>query len=250
MTLVPAAATLTIGGVAGYFIRRLMTQPKRPKSIQIVYFSVRARAEYARLVLEYGGLPYEDLTTTQYFGHGWGAEARAKAPFSQLPILVVDGEVLAQSGAMTRYCARLVPSLVPTDALALARCEMIDEAAHELMGINPIVNVFRDDTFKAKKDEFFSAFPGKLANLERQLKGPFFFGASPLFCDFTAYHVLSNARLVEPGCLEGHPKVLAFMTAVEELPRIREYLAARPQCVGIGTKPMLEPNVVGARAKK
>ena len=38
-----------------------------------------------------------------------------------------------------------------------------------------------------------------------------------------------------------HPNVVAFMDAVAKLPGVAEYLAERPDCVDIGTAPMLKP---------
>ena len=46
------------------------------------------------------------------------------------------------------------------------------------------------------------------------------------------------ARLPRGGW-QALPKVGAFLTAVEALPGVGEYLAARPECVDIGTAPML-----------
>ena len=70
-------------------------------------------------------------------------------------------------------------------------------------------------------------------------EGPFFFGAKPLYCDFAAYHVLNNSRLVDPGVLDPYPNIVRFMAAVEEVPRLKQYLQKRPKPLDIGTKPML-----------
>ena len=110
------------------------------------------------------------------------------------------------------------------------------------MTVNPIVNIFTGEKFAEKKKEHFEQnLPARLQNLERQLEVPFFFGAQPLYCDFNVYHVLSNTRLLEPTSLDGHPKVVAFMSAFESLPNVKEYLEKRPQCTAIGVKPMLAP---------
>lgn len=253
----------------------------------MVYFSVRARAECPRMIMEYGKIPYVDETCAQYFGKSWPdlkKEGGGAVPaFGQLPLLVVDGQPLSQSGSIVRYLAgmcavsgpchrlrpprprhaprppptgafdprRRVPSLVPSDALTAARCDAVFEASQEpaLAGINPIVNVFKGETFEQKKKEYFETFPSKLANLSRALgDGPFFFGATPLYCDFGVYHPLSNARLVEPTALDAHPNIVAFMAAFEALPGVAEYLAGRPQPMDIGTAPVFSPNVVGFRA--
>ena len=82
----------------------------------------------------------------------------------------------------------------------------------------------------------------RLANLAKQLgDGPFFFGAKPMYCDFAMFHVLDNTRTLEPAALDAHPNVVAFMDAVAKLPGVAEYLAERPDCVDIGTAPMLKP---------
>ena len=249
--LVPATY-LTLGGVAGFFLRKLSTAAAKPSKIQIVYFPVRARAEAPRLILEYGGVDYEDITAKDFCGEGWPG-AKPFTPFGQLPVMVVDGEVIAQSGSIVRYCAKLVPALVPTDAIAAAKCDMIFEAGQEMTAVNPVVNIFKGAAFAKKKEAFFKDFPPKLANLAKLLDksdGPFFLGATPYYCDLGVFHQLDNCRSVEPECLAAYPKVVAFMAAVEALPAIKKYLAARPKCVDIGSAPMLSPPIVGSRVKK
>ena len=222
--------------------------PPPLSSLAFVYFPVRALAEAARMVLEYGGVPYTDLSTKEYWGEeGWKA-GKPKTAFGQLPLLCVGGRELYQTGAIVRYCASLVPSLVPTDAFEAARTDALYEASEELSAVNPIVNVWRGEKFEAKRAEFFELFPRKCANLALLLcDGPFFCGAAPTYADFALYHVFDQARLLEPSALDAHPSVLRFMQHVEALPRIREYLAARPKPIDIGTKPMLAPHIVGSR---
>ena len=209
------------------------------------------------MLLEYGGIAYVDESVSDYFGCGW-KDAKPMAPFGQLPLLVVDDEVIAQSGSIVRYCASLT-DLLPADAIARAKCDMIYEAAAELTtsgapcNVNPIVNIFKGDDWQAKKEAYFAVAPPKIANLERQYassSGPFFLGAQAAYCDLGVYHGLSNTLLLEPTALDAHPSLRKMMAAVEELPRIKEYLAARPTPVDIGTAPMLRPNVVGTRARE
>ena len=108
------------------------------------------------------------------------------------------------------------------------------------------MNVFRGEQFKEKKATFFGMAPAKIANLAKQLElcsggaGPFFFGAKPLYCDLSVYHVLSNTLLLDATALDAHPGLQTFMGAVEALPGVAEYLAERPDCVDIGTAPMLK----------
>ena len=222
--------------------------------IRLVYFPVRAKAECIRMALRFGKVTFEDVTVTEYFGKAWSAGAKGETPFGGLPILVVDEEPpLAQSGAIMRYvCKTLVPSLTPVDPLMAARCDSLFEASQELAtgptNVNPIVNVFKGDTYAAKRKEFFDLAPAKIANLAKQLdasSGPFFLGPAPFYCDLSIYHVLSNTQLLEPRALDGYAKIKEFMAQVAALPGIADYFEERPDPVDIGTAPMLR-----AKAKR
>lgn len=208
-------------------------------NLKLVYFPVRAKAEMIRMALAYGNIAYEEVSPATFYGKSWGEGAKAEAPFGQLPVLVVDGFQLAQSGAIMRYVAGLA-GLVPADPLAAAKCDAVFEASQDMAGSNPIVNVFKGEQFEEKKRSYVATFPGLLQNLARQLgSGPFFFGTTPYYCDLAVYHILSNARLLEPTCLDQHSSMTKFMKAVETLPGVEKYLSQRPDCVDIGTAPML-----------
>ena len=225
---------------------------KQEKPLTLVYFSVRAMAECPRMILEYGNIAYEDVGPTTWFGVGW-KDAKKLTPFNQLPLLYVQGHdaPIAQMGAIARYCASLVPGLVPSDPLERARCDMIFESAREFDTNNPIVNVYRGEQFEAKKAENWKWVPTKVANLAAQLENRrFFCGGSVRFCDFMVYHALSNARTLEPTVLDAHPNLVYFMKTIEALPGAGKYIQERPTPVDIGVKPMLEPNVAGLRARK
>eukprot|EP01052_Picozoa_sp_SAG31_P001614 SAG31_NODE_55_length_29938_cov_9.154027_4_plen_110_part_00 len=108
------------------------------------------------------------------------------------------------------------------------------------------MNVFRGEQFEQKKATYFANAPTKIANLAKQHEifsgeGPFFFGAKPLYCDLSVYHVLENTLLLESTAIDGFPVLQTFMDAVKALPGVAEYLAERPQCVDIGVAPMLKP---------
>ena len=210
---------------------------------KLIYFPVRARAEAIRMCFAHGNVPFEDHSVQSFFdGKSW-PEVKPTLPFDQLPALCIDGKILCQSGACTRYAARMA-GCVPEDPLEAAHCDMIFEAAQELAACNPIVNVFRGETFAAKKAEFFSTFPRKLENLSAQLaarSGPFFCGEVPSYADFAVYHQLDLCQLLEPGCCDAHANIAPFMAAVKALPGVSEYLARRPVPVDIGTAPVLRP---------
>eukprot|EP00471_Norrisiella_sphaerica_P001886 CAMPEP_0184479744 /NCGR_PEP_ID=MMETSP0113_2-20130426/1347_1 /TAXON_ID=91329 /ORGANISM="Norrisiella sphaerica, Strain BC52" /LENGTH=244 /DNA_ID=CAMNT_0026857885 /DNA_START=49 /DNA_END=783 /DNA_ORIENTATION=+ len=218
---------------------------KGPKTIELIYFPVQARAENLKMMLAYGKMNYID---TFIYGQNWRDDKKAgKFPFGSLPVVVVtkqDGSkiTLAQSGSITRYLAKYCGAY-PADPLEAAMCDSVFEHGQDMSRINPIVNIFSGEKFKQLSEEWFSSFEEKLGKLLPYLgKGPFFFERStPLYCDFMIYHILDNARRVRKECLDGKESVLAFMKAVEALPSTSEYLKSRPTPINIGEKPMLDP---------
>ena len=129
---------------------------KRPRpctatapTLQLVYFGVRAKAEALRMCLAHGKIAYTEESVLSYFGKPW-PEAKMEAPFGQLPLLIVDGTVLAQSGSQVRYIAAMA-GLIPSDPFQQALCDSVFEAAQELVSANPVVNVFKGELFHTKK---------------------------------------------------------------------------------------------------
>jgi glutathione S-transferase len=102
--------------------------------LQLVYFAVRARAETARMILEFGKVPYLDRSVPEYFGGSrWPAvKSAGLTAFGQLPVLDIDGTQLSQEAAINRYCAGLVPGLIPADPVQAALADSIYMAAEEL----------------------------------------------------------------------------------------------------------------------
>ena len=138
--------------------------------------------------------------------------------------------------------------LIPADPLAAARCDSIYEAAQEMAGeATQLINVVCGEEFECRKQAFFGSerMRTTVANLIRTLStgGPFFFGTQPYYCDFAVYHHLDMVRLLAGGrmpAFASHRAAIAFLAAVEALPRVGEYLRRRPDCIGIGTEPLLQ----------
>ena len=123
--------------------------------LQLVYFGVQAKAEAARMSLAYGGIAWTDETVTSYFGDGGWPEHKARTPYGQLPLLVVDDkDVIAQTPAIARFVAQLVeaeqPGFCPSSPLAAALCDSVYFAAEELSLVNGLLNVFKDEVRAAK----------------------------------------------------------------------------------------------------
>ncbi|RLN90287.1 hypothetical protein BBJ28_00015440 [Nothophytophthora sp. Chile5] len=94
-------------------------------SIKLTYFAAAGRAEVPRLAFYIGGVPFEDKRVNfEQF-----TAMKESLPLGQLPTLEVDGEVLTQSYAISRYAGRL-GGLYPTSAPFVAL--KIDEVLHAI----------------------------------------------------------------------------------------------------------------------
>eukprot|EP00403_Amphidinium_massartii_P039488 CAMPEP_0178448124 /NCGR_PEP_ID=MMETSP0689_2-20121128/41800_1 /TAXON_ID=160604 /ORGANISM="Amphidinium massartii, Strain CS-259" /LENGTH=244 /DNA_ID=CAMNT_0020073255 /DNA_START=1 /DNA_END=735 /DNA_ORIENTATION=+ len=212
--------------------------------LRLSYLPFRAMAETTRFMLRHGNIAYQDEVV-------WGTvfanrRARGEYPFEKVPIMDIDGRIVAQSGSIARYVAKLA-GCYPEDAAECAfNNDAIFEMGQELCSINPISNCYTGKMFAQYRGWYFSTLPGHLVNLERQLQiatangsCEFFGGDKPTYADYNIYHHLNMARLLEPDCV---PKELAlhkWMAEMEAIPSLRDYLAERPTLVGMGEDPGL-----------
>lgn len=205
--------------------------------ISLYYFPLRARAECLRMILHYGGIPFEDVIIQMDQWKDIKANGEI-APFGQLPSMrLPDGSIIAQTGAIARYCAKIA-NIYPHDPAAAAKADMIFEFAHELNMISPLLNFWpiNTDVWKNNFELFFKALPQHLIEANRLIgEGPFFGGAKPHHGDFGLFHIFDACLMIQPQCLDDFPKLKTFMTCVAALPGVREYLQNRlpPAKVGL-----------------
>ncbi|GBO40873.1 hypothetical protein AVEN_140717-1 [Araneus ventricosus] len=69
---------------------------------RILDYSFTTAAELARAILEYTGQPFEDKRVDK----DKAAELEKGTPFGTLPVLEVEGRVIAQHQSICRYLAR------------------------------------------------------------------------------------------------------------------------------------------------
>ncbi len=211
--------------------------------LKLIYFKLRALAETPQMMMKFGGLNYSYIMAEDFFKKPW-EEAKNHTPFNQLPLLIVNNTTeIWQSNSIVRFLAPLTGTM-PNDRLVAAQVDSIFESTHELFfPLNPTVNVVTGVQHNALKKQFLEMFPRKLKNFSRQFErlsdGPFFFGKTPYYCDFSAYHHFSLAKILDPEVLNGYSRVTSFMKAFEKLPKVDEYLEKRPEIIDVGTSPKL-----------
>jgi Glutathione S-transferase, N-terminal domain len=87
--------------------------------IKLTYFDFHGgRGEPARLALSIGGIVFED---DRVAASDW-ERRKAYTPFGALPVLEVDGQIVAQSNAINRYVGKLA-ALYPSDPWQAALCD-------------------------------------------------------------------------------------------------------------------------------
>lgn len=212
-------------------------------NLRLVYFKMRALAEAPQLMLNYTGTPYSYEMAWEYFGQTW-SEVKTSVPYRQLPMLVVDNDTrICQSGAITRFLAQLT-GLQPEDPLMRGEVDALYETSQEMfMPLNPTINFAVGEKFESMKSELLEQIQPRLADFERLLNAkpdmPFFFGETPFYCDFGVFHHVNLALFLDEGLLEAYPRLREFMSTLAGLAGVREYLANRPELVGVGTQPQL-----------
>ena len=105
-------------------------------NIKIIYFNFPFwRAEVARISLFIGNVPFEDKRITgddfSLIKESGEMKDGTKVPFSQMPVLVIDGETIAQTGAIARVCGKL-GGLYPEDIIKAGQVDQIIDAATDI----------------------------------------------------------------------------------------------------------------------
>jgi glutathione S-transferase len=109
----------------------------------LYYFSIPFwRAEVTRLALYMNDIEFVDHrisdTERDQFKKNGQLPNGMIAPFRQLPVLEVDGKIVAQTGAIARFCGKLSGMYPSDNDFDAARVDQIIEAAQD---INYIVSI-------------------------------------------------------------------------------------------------------------
>ncbi|XP_060066207.1 glutathione S-transferase-like [Ylistrum balloti] len=198
----------------------------KPK-YRLTYFNVRARGELSRLLFNQAGVDFEDVRIEQ---DKW-PEVKKEMPGGTLPVLTCGDNKFGQSMAIARYLASEfnLNGKTKLDNLAVDEilCDIVDFMT-KVFG-----PVFEKDD--AKKAELVKAFeedilPAFLKKLEARIgKSGWLVGDSITAADIGVFDVLDGVtKRGSEKCLNGSPKVKAMIDKVKAQPRIKAYLAKRP----------------------
>eukprot|EP00607_Mallomonas_marina_P008251 CAMPEP_0182417306 /NCGR_PEP_ID=MMETSP1167-20130531/1738_1 /TAXON_ID=2988 /ORGANISM="Mallomonas Sp, Strain CCMP3275" /LENGTH=221 /DNA_ID=CAMNT_0024590747 /DNA_START=71 /DNA_END=736 /DNA_ORIENTATION=- len=191
------------------------------------YFPLRAKAEPTRMILAVGGIDHQFI---QIPLSDWG-DVKPTMPLGQLPVLTLpSGTIIAESGAIARYCARL-GNLYPDDLEEIAKAEMLFELHKNMSAIDPILNFYeyKSEAWQGAYDKYFNELPSNLAVAQKMLGDRQFFGGDkPHFGEIAMFHTLFNTVDVCPTSLDAFPLLKAWFDRLKAVPAMAKYLEERP----------------------
>lgn len=143
--------------------------------IKLSYFDFHGgRGEPARLALFIGDIDFEDdrLSFADFF------KAKSAFPYGALPVLWVDGKVLAQSSGINRYVGKLA-GLYPSDPWQQALCDEVMDAVEDVAHrVGPTLSIKdpeeKKSARKALVDGPITYFLDRIENRLKQAGGTYF----------------------------------------------------------------------------
>jgi glutathione S-transferase len=203
-----------------------------PKLV-LTYFDLDgSRGEVARLAMHLAGIAFVDKRVA---GKDWPA-LRESTPFQSLPVLEVDGQVIAQSNTINRYLGKLA-GLYPKDDWQAARVDEVMDAIEDM--IIMIGNTFALEG-EAKKKAREALATGSIAHFLRQFEARLKAGGGEWFVEnrltvadlkcFLLVRWLKSGMLdhIPADIVHRHaPLLAAHMERVQNQPKIAAYYAAR-----------------------
>ena len=203
-----------------------------PKLI-LTYFDIDgSRGEAARLAMHLAGIPFEDRRIA---GKDWPA-LRDTMPFQALPVLEVDGKVIAQSNTINRYLGKLA-GLYPKDDWQATLADEVMDAVEDITTL--IANTIDlEGEVKKRAREALAAgpIPRFLQQIEARLKaggGEWFVGKRLTVADLKCFlwiRWLKSGALdhIPADIVDRHAPLLAsHLERVRNQPKIAAYYAAR-----------------------
>ncbi|EFX82912.1 probable glutathione S-transferase 7 [Daphnia pulex] len=189
----------------------------------------QGRAELSRLILSQAGVEFQDIR----FAHCEWPAIKPTTPFGHVPILEVDGRVLAQSNTIARYLAKK-HGLAGQDEWEEALADMYADNIHDLLNAVAVPFVEKDPV---KKKELYQNFmritiAPHVAAVEKQLKKNntgYLVGNQLTWADLAYYAYFSDFLEVKFGSafLKAAPRLKALIDRVKALPNVQKWTAYR-----------------------
>jgi prostaglandin-H2 D-isomerase / glutathione transferase len=166
-------------------------------------------------------------------------KADGRLPFSQVPVMAVDGQTIAQSGAIIRYCGKL-SGLYPTkDDILAAKIDEVLGFLDDFAGAEFKHYGMGKEVVRTGRKEFVAKTgPAMLERLEAVLQqnkasGEWMCGSSLTIADLGAYVVFGNVKNgfvdhVPTSLFDKYPRITASYNAVCKHPKLASWIKDHP----------------------
>jgi len=213
--------------------------------VKLTYFAAEGRGELIRILLNIGNIDFEDFR----FGFEEWPKYKANTPFGSVPVLMWDGEEIAQTLAIVKFVARKVGMAGKSD-LEFAQADMVALQSEDFWPWWPKLRFAKTqaDREKLAKEFCEEAIPKILAPLEKILQkrgGEWYAGCGPTFADlammihldflhhpdeagFKGMNNVDERRKI----LDAFPLVKANYKRTCALPAVAAWKAKRPAFMG------------------
>ncbi|KAF0686971.1 Aste57867_21263 [Aphanomyces stellatus] len=201
--------------------------------LKLTYFDVASRGEITRLALAIGGIPFEDERIPR---DQW-PQLKPTLPFQQMPVLTVDGDMIAQSAGIARYVgtlAGLYPSSNPLDA---ARVDEIVLFTDDILSVGINTMSIADEEARHAHRQVLSAttllnmFTWLEARLVAKARGEMYFLDDISLADLAVFVIVGSMKTAGPGfnrgIADGFPKIMSIYDAVQRHPKVVAWYAAQ-----------------------
>jgi len=135
-----------------------------------------------------------------------------------VPVIEVDGQIIAQSKAVTRLACQ-ASGLYYADNLTAAVAEGVVEAAADITESYVKIKYGSGTDEEKTKGvaDWKAALPGKFADIKRNFAGVYFIGTTPTMADIAVFALLRMIEAVEPGAVKA--SLSDFVPLVDALNR-------------------------------
>ncbi|XP_026820793.1 glutathione S-transferase-like [Rhopalosiphum maidis] len=197
-------------------------------SYKVTYFNFTALAEPIRFLLSYLNIDFEDF---RFEREQWPA-LKPTMPFGKVPTLEIDGKVLNQSTAITRYLSKKAGLAGSDDWESL----LIDIAVDNIHDLRQAIASYAYDPNEATKEARYAplineTIPFYMDKFEKSVgeNNGYFVNGKLSWADLFFVAILNYLNfMAKIDLLEGRPNLKALNEKVLEIPQIKAWVAKRP----------------------
>ncbi|KAF0773648.1 glutathione S-transferase-like [Aphis craccivora] len=197
-------------------------------SYKVTYFDITALAEPIRFLLSYLNIDFEDF---RFQREQWPA-LKPTMPFGKVPTLEIDGKVLNQSTAITRYLSKKAGLAGSDDWESL----LIDIAVDNIHDLRQAIAGYAYDPNEESKEAKYAplineTIPFYMDKFEKSIEenNGYFVNGKLTWADLFFVAILDYLNfMAKIDLLEGRPNLKALKEKVLEVPQIKAWVAKRP----------------------